>query len=544
MRAFALAVATALVAAALAPALAAAALAPAAIAAPARSAGAAPASGESRAAAAGKDARAWRQAHERAILAEFARFLALPNVASDRAGIAANVDTLRTMLGRRGLSVRVLHQGDAPPIVVGDLAGPPGARTVAFYAHYDGQPTDTLSWRGLPWTPVLRSPAGAELPLAPGTELPQGGSSNPIDPEARLYARSAGDDKAAIVAMLAALDALRAAGTKPAFHLRLVFEGEEEAGSPHLGAFMKSEPSLLRPDAWLICDGPVHQSGLPLLGFGARGTTSVELTVYGPVKGLHDGHYGNWVPNPVSLLAHLLATMRDDEGKVLIPGFLEEVTPPTDAERAAIKAIPDVEPSLRSEFQIGDTEGGGAPLNETLLEPAINFRGVKAGNVGDKASNTIPTEARASIDFRLVPAQTPASVRRHFEEHLSSLGWTIVTAPPDSAARVTHEKIVRLEWGAGYPAARTPLDAPFSVEVTRLVTALGREPVRTPTLGGSVPMYLFQQDPAKPNATTPAIILPIANHDDNQHAPNENLRLQNLWDGIETFAALFAGLEK
>jgi acetylornithine deacetylase/succinyl-diaminopimelate desuccinylase-like protein len=515
------------------------ALALVALAALARAAPAAPPSGETRAAAAARDARAWRQSHERAILAEFVRFLALPNVASDRAGIAANVDTLRALLGRRGLAVRVLRQGDAPPVVVGDLAGPPGARTVAFYAHYDGQPTDTLSWRGLPWTPVLRSATGADLPLPSGTEPPPGGGSVPIDPESRLYARSAGDDKAAIVAMLTALDALRAAGTKPAFHLRLVLEGEEEAGSPHLEKYMAAEPTLLRPDAWLICDGPVHQSGSPLLGFGARGTASVDLTVYGPVKGLHDGHYGNWVPNPVSLLAHLLASMRDDEGKVTIPGFLEEVTPPTDAERAAIKAIPDVEPSLRAEFEIGDTEGGGASLNETLLEPAINFRGVKAGNVGDRATNTIPTEARASIDFRLVPAQTPASVRAHFEEHLSSLGWTIVTNPPDSAARVTHEKIVRLEWGAGYPAARTPLDAPFSVEVTRLVTAAGREPVRTPTLGGSVPMYLFREP-----KQTPAIILPIANHDDNQHAPNENLRLQNLWDGIETFAALFAGLEK
>ena len=210
-----------------------AALALAAFAAPARSATAVPASGEARAAAAGKAARTWRQAHERAILAEFARFLALPNVASDRAGIAANVDTLRALLVRRGLAVRVLRQGDAPPVVVGDLAGPPGARTVAFYAHYDGQPTDTLSWRGLPWTPVLRSLADAELPLS---------GDAPLDPEARLFARSAGDDKAAIVAMLGALDALRAAGTKPAFHLRLVFEGEEEAGSPN---FAKGRSRLI-----------------------------------------------------------------------------------------------------------------------------------------------------------------------------------------------------------------------------------------------------------------------------------------------------------
>jgi acetylornithine deacetylase/succinyl-diaminopimelate desuccinylase-like protein len=324
-----------------------------------------------------------------------------------------------------------------------------------------------------------------------------------------------------------------------------VFEGEEEAGSPHLAEFMSAHPDLLRPDAWLICDGPVHQSGRPLLAFGARGTTSVDFTVYGPVKGLHDGHYGNWVPNPASRLAHLLASLRDEQGESTIPGFLDEVVPATDAERAAVAAIPAVEPALRAEFEIGGVEGGGAPLNETLLRPAINIRGLRAGNVGERASNTIATEARASIDFRLVPAQTPASVRAHVEEHLASLGWTVVSAPPDSATRVAHDKLVRLEWGPGYPAARTPLDAPFSSEVTRLVSALGREPVRTPTLGGSVPMYLFRQpDPpgAPAGAPTPVIILPIANHDDNQHAPNENLRLQNLWDGIEMFATLFAGL--
>jgi len=426
--------------------------------------------------------------------------------------------------------VRVLRQGDAPPLVVADLAVAKAARTIAFYAHYDGQPTDTLSWRGLPWTPVLRDRAGRDVAID---------GSGPVDPESRLYARSAGDDKAAIVAMVAALDALRATRRSPAFHLRLVLEGEEEAGSPHLAAFLAAHPDLLRPDAWLICDGPVHQSGRMLLGFGARGTTSVELTVYGPVKGLHDGHYGNWATNPVSRLAHLLASLRDDDGNVTVPGFTDEVVPPSAAELAALAAVPDVEPALRGEFELGGVEGGGATLNETLLRPAINLRGVQAGGVGERASNTIPPEARASIDFRLVPAQTPASVRAHIEEHLAALGWTVVGSPPDSVTRRAHDKLVRLEWGAGYPPARTPLDSPFAREVTDALTAIGRDPVRLPTLGGSVPMYLFQQP-----AGTPTIILPIANHDDNQHAPNENIRLQNLWDGIEVFAAMFAALQR
>jgi acetylornithine deacetylase/succinyl-diaminopimelate desuccinylase-like protein len=171
------------------------------------------------------------------------------------------------------------------------------------------------------------------------------------------------------------------------------------------------------------------------------------------------------------------------------------------------------------------------------MRPAINLRGLQAAAVGSRATNSIPTEARASIDFRLVPAQTPASVRAAFERHLRSLGWTIIEQEPDSAMRVGHDRLVRLAWGSGYPSARTPLDAPLALEMAGVLTAIGREPVRTPTLGGSVPFHLFQQP-----GETPVIILPIANHDDNQHAPNENIRLQNLWDGIEVFAALFAGL--
>jgi acetylornithine deacetylase/succinyl-diaminopimelate desuccinylase-like protein len=264
----------------------------------------------------------------------------------------------------------------------------------------------------------------------------------------------------------------------------------------------------------------------------------LELTVYGPIKGLHDGHYGNWVPNPVVRLTHLLDSMRDEDGKILIKGFYDEVRPPTAAEQAAVAAIPKVEPELRREFRIAGTEGGGRPLDEVLMAPALNVRGIQSGHVGEQASNTIQTEARASIDFRLVPAETPESVRALVERHLETQGYKIVRATPDDAARMSQPKLVKVEWGPGCPPARTPLDLPLAREVTAIMTAAGHEPVRMPTVGGSIPMYLFQQ----PNGT-PVIGLPIANHDDNQHAANENLRLRNLWDGIELYAALFAGLQ-
>ena len=476
-----------------------------------------------------KDTGNWRRAHEREIVKEFSDLLAIPNLANDAPNIRRNADAIRQMLEKRGVTVQVLTLENAPPIVVGDVPGTGSNRTIGFYAHYDGQPVDPAKWTSDPWKPVMRNGSGHDVDWA---------TAKAIDPEWRLYARSAGDDKTPILAMVAALDALRAANQKPSTNLRFVFEGEEEAGSPHLAQYLEKYPKLLRPDAWVLCDGPVHQSRKMELFFGARGTVDLELTVYGPVKGLHDGHYGNWVPNPIVRLTHLIDSMRDENGRILIRGFYDDVKPPSDAERTALAKVPNVEADLRREFQIGSVEKEGTPLNERLLAPALNVRGIESGHVGEKASNTIQTEARASIDFRLVPNETPDSVRPLVEQHIRSQGYTIVQEPPDAETRLREAKLVRVQWGAGYPPARTPLDLPLSRDVAKILTAAGHEPILLPTVGGSIPMFLFQQ----PNQT-PVIGLPIANHDDNQHAADENLRLQNLWDGIEVYAALFAGLK-
>ncbi len=472
--------------------------------------------------------RAWRTQHEQEILAEFAELLALPNLASDEANIGRNAEAIRALCEKLGLAVQLLKVEGAPPLVVADLRVPGAKRTIAFYAHYDGQPVDAARWKSEPWKPVMRDADGKEVDWL-GAEK--------IDPEWRLYARSAGDDKAPIIGMLAALDALRAAKVTPSVNLRFVFEGEEEAGSPHLADYLTKYADVLRPDAWILCDGPVHQSRRMLLAFGARGVVDLELTVYGPGKGLHDGHYGNWVANPSVALAHLIASMRDEKGRILIKGFYDDVSPPSAAETTALGKIPDIEADLRKEFQIAANEGEGKPLNELLMLPALNVRGLEAGHVGEQASNTIATEARASIDFRLVPKQTPDSIKPLVEQHLRAHGYKIVRGEPEAEARRTQPKLVRVEWGPGYPPARTPLDLPFSEEVVSIMTSAGHEPVLLPTMGGSIPMYLFQQ----PN-DTPVMVLPIANHDDNQHAADENIRLQNLWDGIEVYAALFSSL--
>ena len=476
-----------------------------------------------------KQTRVWRATHERDTLAEFADLLAIPNLANDAPNIQRNAEAIRAMCEKRGLAVRLLTLEGAPPVVVADLSVPEAKRTIAFYAHYDGQPVDASQWKSPPWQPAMRDQAGNDVDWR---------AAKPIDPEWRFFARSSADDKAPIMAMLAALDAMKAGGVKPSVNLRFVFEGEEEAGSPHLADYLKRFRDELRADAWLFCDGPVHQSRRMELVFGARGTIGLELTVYGPVKGLHDGHYGNWVPNPIVRLTHLIDSMRDETGRILIKGFYDDVRPPTAAEKEALKKIPNVEADLLREFQISSTEGNGKPLNELLMLPGLNVRGIESGRVGEQASNTIPTEARASIDFRLVPNETPESIKPLVERHLEAQGYTIVRQSPGSATRLAKPKIVKVEWGPGYSASRTPLDLHFSRELAAIMTAAGHEPILLPTAGGSLPMDLFQQ-----SNNVPVIACPIVNHDDNQHAANENVRLQNLWDGIEVFAAFFSGLE-
>jgi acetylornithine deacetylase/succinyl-diaminopimelate desuccinylase-like protein len=465
-----------------------------------------------------EEARRFRIGNERQILDELLRFLAIPNLASDTANIEKNAAAIVQMFGRRNIEARLLRVEGAPPIVVADVAAPGARTTVAFYAHYDGQPVDASQWTSPPWSPVIR-PAGA------------------VTPESRIYARSSSDDKSPIVAMLAALDALRAARITPSVNLKFVFEGEEEAGSPHLAEYLEKFKGDLSPDAWILCDGPVHQSRRPLVYFGARGVLSLALTVYGPARVLHSGHYGNWAANPIITLTHLIGSMRDREGRILVNGFYDNVKPLTAIERASVAATASFDDAIRRELALGRTEGS-EPLNELILKPALNVSGIAAGNVGEKASNSIPTEARAAIDFRLVPDLTPERVRKLVESHLTKQGFFIVRGVPDAQTRLAHPNVARVEWGSGYPAARTAMDLPLAKRVVSLVASATKQPpVQLPSLGGSIPMYLFQR-----GGTIPAVGVPVVNHDNNQHAANENLRVQNFWDGIEIYAELFEGL--
>jgi acetylornithine deacetylase/succinyl-diaminopimelate desuccinylase-like protein len=476
----------------------------------------------------------YRAAHESAIITQLDDLTRLKSVAAVPTGILAAASKLESELKTRGFQTALLTAGGSPPVVFGSLEVPHAKRTVVFYAHYDGQPVTPSQWASDPFAPVMR-----DGPLGPTAKIVNWRNATPpYNPEWRLFGRAAADDKASIVAFLAAFDALKAAGRTPSVNIKVVWEGEEEAGSPHLADILNAHAQQLHADLWLIGDGPVHQSRTPSLYFGARGAMDVEATIYGPLHALHDEHYGNWAPNPAVMAAELIASLRDSDGRILNPGYADDVRPLTDAEKAAIAKLSPVEDALKHEFAIGRSEGTDG-LTASTMRPAINVRGIRSGAVGAEAANAIPVDAEVSIDFRLVPDQTPAGVRAKVEKFLMDKGWTIVSETPDTAARLAHPKIVKVEWSGGYPALRTDMSSPAAVAVIAAANeAAGRPVAILPMMGGSVPIYLFHDI-----FNVPIVGLPIVNHDDSQHAANENLRLKNLWDGVDTYAAMMGQLD-
>ncbi len=457
-------------------------------------------------------------AERQRVLGELFEFLRIPNTASDAAGLRRNAEWARAALARRGVEARLLELPGAAPLVFGQLQVKGARQTVVFYAHYDGQPVDPRQWPlSGPFEPSLRGSAADS-------------------PEARVYARGASDDKAPIIAMLAALDRLRAAGRQPSVNLKFVFEGEEEAGSTNLGRLLTRYREQLQADFWLICDGPVHQTRRMQVYFGARGITSFQLTVYGPKRELHSGHYGNWAPNPAMNLARLLASMKDDEGRVQIQGFYDGIAPLSAAERAAMNEEPPVDAALQRELWIGRTENSPRRLMDVLNQPSFNIRGLASGAVGEAARNVVPESAAASVDIRLVKGNDPARMLDLVRAHIRNLGYLLVEGrEPTEAERLQAPKVARLDVGEhGYRAVRTSMDLAVSRQVIAAVEAVHGPVVKMPTLGGSVPLALIEDA-----LGVPMIGIPIVNHDNNQHSHNENLRLENLWQGIATFATLF-----
>ncbi|MCM3881089.1 MAG: M20/M25/M40 family metallo-hydrolase [Vicinamibacterales bacterium] len=479
---------------------------------------------------AARSARLWRQQHERAIVDEFVALLSIPNIARDRENIQRNAEAIAAMMARRGLAPKLVSVPGGNPVVFGEIRTPGATRTVAFYAHYDGQPFDPKEWASPPFEPTLR-----DKPLEDGGRvipLPPAGTA--FDPEWRLYARGAADDKAPIVALMTAIDAIRAAGLAFKANIKFAFEGEEEAGSLNLEQTLAANKDLFAADLWLMCDAPLYQTRRQSIIFGARGVTQIDITVYGPRGELHSGHYGNWAPNPAMSLARLLTSMKDDTGRVLIDHFYEDVEPLGPVERQALDEAPAIEAELMREFWLGSTEGGARSLNELITMPSFNIRGMASSRTGAQASNVIPASATATIDVRMVKGMDGRKTVQQVTEHIRRQGFfVVVDREPTADERRTHPKVAKVVIGLTGVGSRTPMDLPISQEVIATVESVRGRAVKLPTMGGGLPLLAVERP-----LGTRTIVIPIGNHDNHQHSFDENLRIQNLWDGIELMAAL------
>jgi acetylornithine deacetylase/succinyl-diaminopimelate desuccinylase-like protein len=476
--------------------------------------------------------RAWRQAHEKEILIDFSAMLSMPNVATNVPDVEKNAAYISGLLEKRGFKTQLLTaEPGTPPSILAELKTPGATRTVVFYAHYDGQPVGQKGWISTPFEPSMRT----ALPEATPVDWKAAAA---LDADWRLFARSAGDDKGSIQALISAFDALKAAGIKPSVNIKLLYEGEEEQGSPHFAALVAKNLELVRGDLLIMGDGPMHQSGKQQINFGNRGIAGFKATVYGPLKPLHDGHYGSWAPSPTVMIASLVMSLRDDEGRILIPGFYDDVAPISAADRAALAALPDIETDLKKTMGLGRNIGPPR-LADGYMAPTLNVRAIHAGDDGPNAANAIATEANASFDFRLDPGETPKHVHELTEAWLTKQGWFIVRDTPDLATRLAHPKIVRINWDAGESiATESPMEGPAAKAVAASIgRTVGYPVLRLPFSGASSGMAEIVNQ-----LKAPMVGVSIANYDDNQHAQNENLRLGNLWDGIEVYAGLLADL--
>ena len=482
-------------------------------------------------------ARAYREAHEAEIVLDFAELLSYPNRAADLADVTRAAEYIRDELLEVGVEAELLTLEDAPPIVFGELLVPGAERTLGVYVHYDGQAVDPANWTHPPFQPTLYSASMLEG----GEPIPMPRPGEAVDPEWRLYARSAGDDKAPIAAILPVLRAFREGGVTPTSNLIFFFDGEEEAGSPHMEEYMRTYRDRVEPiDIWLFFDGPAHQSGRPQITFGVRGAMGMEVTVYGALRNLHSGHYGNWAPDTGNILAHLLASMKDEEtGRVLVDGWYDTVEPIGEEERAALEAMPDWDEELKRELGLAWTEGEPETLPERIMLPALTVRGITSGNTGRLARNVIPNEAVASLGIRLVKGNDPAHLRQLIVDHIERQGFHVVSEDPDMETRLSYPRIAKVTGGGGSVAARTSMDNPYAQQVLGAAREAADRAfgpgslVVAPGMGGTLPLTPFTELLDKP-----AIIVPVANHDNNQHAPDENLRIANLWYAIDLYAAL------
>jgi len=476
----------------------------------------------------------WARESASTTFREFVELLGIPNDQQIPEDIQKSAAWLEAAFARRGFMARQIPN-EGRPMVFAEYPGAKASRkTVLFYLHLDGQPVTASEWKqDSPWKATLkrRTPLGA-WEILPINSL----FGKDVDPEWRIFARSSSDDKGPILMLLAAVDAIRQHGLAPSVNFKVILDSQEERNSPSISRVVAEDRAALRTDAVVIIDGPKHETNRPTLMFGNRGLVTATLKVFGSRNELHSGHYGNYAPNPAQRLATLLASMKDDNGRVTIPGFYDGVVldEPT---RKLLSQVPDDEAALQRRLGIGAPDKVGGSYQEALQYPSLNVRGILAADVGAKVRTVIPESAVAEIDIRTVPEAAPNRLQSLMERHIQAQGYYLVKGNPSDEERATHPRLASLTFADASSqgtAARTDIQAPVGQWLmSALRKTFGRDPIRIRTMGGTVPTRALV-DPLG----APFVILPLVNPDNNQHAGNENLRIGNYFDGVKSMIGI------
>jgi acetylornithine deacetylase/succinyl-diaminopimelate desuccinylase-like protein len=437
------------------------------------------------------------EANQVAFVERLADWVRVPSVSATGQGMPEAAGHARDLVAAAGLEATV-EPTAGWPLVLGHRPGPPGAPTVLVYGHYDVQPPDPLdAWTSPPFEPEVR--------------------------DGRLYGRGGADNKGQHLAQLLALESLLATRGELPCTVKVLLDGEEEIGSPHLAGFAAASGGRLAADLVVWSDGPVDPGGGWRLVFGVRGIASFELRARGANRSLHSGNWGGVVPNPLWTLVHLLASMRDPDGRITVEGFADEVEPLGPMEREALARLPIDVDAVKADLGLTELDApAGRGFAERLAAwPTLTINGLHGGYGGRGTQTVLPSEAVAKCDVRLVHAQRAEAVYARLEAHVRRY------APG-----------VELVRQGSMEPSRTPMDSPFTGPIRAgMAAAQGADPLLVPVLGGSLPLHVFTGV-----LGLPTFGIPLGNPDQANHAPNENLDLERFLTGINTAAAVLVKL--
>ena len=462
---------------------------------------------------------------------EFYDFLSLPNDANIPDQLTANIEWCERSFKKRGFKIQSLKT-DRLPLILAEKRFNRNYPTVLFYVQVDGQPVDPTKWfQKDPFLPVLKSMNSK----GEWQEIPWDNLKKDYNEDWRVFARSASDAKAPINSFLIALDIMDEQNLEPNYNIKVIMDMEEEMGSPNLPYAVKKYRKKLKADRLVILDGPRHPSNEPTLTFGARGIATIQLKVHGPKYPQHSGHYGNYVPNPAIRLSQIIASMKNQDGIVTIDGFYDGIEI-SDKARKVMAQVPDDENEIRRSIGISEIDKVADNYQESIQYPSLNVRGLKSGWVEKEVRTIIPSFALAEIDVRLVKETDPNRLIGLIKEHIQKQGYHITKKDPSDEERMKYGRLITFKSKISYTAFRTPIDSPIGDWLSSAIrNGFEMEPIIKRTSGGSVPISPFVN-----TLGVPAVTVPTVNPDNNQHSPNENIRVGNLIESVRTHLAILA----